>query len=254
MDPVPLRESVVVGTLTAVCVGAAASAPGAVRAAQCALPRADDAYVAATVRVLRARRDVWGERFLRAPGGPTYEAARRLLPPLLLAQAEGQPLTTSGFHYLAFAPPPQNAGAETAALHVADGSQIVADRAQRRALTVFAGGELFGSCFGRLTPGSLAAGWLPILRTRYVDAAGNRYEQESFAWHLPGRRAVASFVRLTVDARRPVVLRMEIDGGTARSRPVRSRRQRNAPCCLGANVRAANRFPLDVRRRPPRNR
>jgi hypothetical protein len=207
---------------TAVCFGAAAavSAPGAVRVPQCALPRADDAYVAATLRVLRARRDLWGEQLLRAPEGPTYDAARRLLAPLLLAQDEGQPLTTSGFHYLAFAPPSGDDGAERAALHVADGSQIVADRAHHRALTVFAGDERFGSCFDRLTPGSLADGWLPILRTRYVDAAGNRYEQESFAWRLPGGRAVASFVRLTVHARRPVVLRMEIDGGTARSRVV----------------------------------
>ncbi|MFL6013792.1 MAG: hypothetical protein ACJ74P_05805, partial [Gaiellaceae bacterium] len=165
---------------------------------------------------------MWGEHLLQAPAGPTYTAAHRLLPPLLLAQDEGRPLTRSGFHYVAFAPPFGNDGAETAALHVADGSQILAHHAHRRALSVFVGNERFGSCFGRLTPGSLAAGWLPILRTRYSDAAGNRYAQESFAWHLPSRSEVASFVRLSVDARRPVVLRMKVDGGAARSRAVRA--------------------------------
>ncbi|MFL6067162.1 MAG: hypothetical protein ACJ74N_05435 [Gaiellaceae bacterium] len=166
---------------------------------------------------------MWGEHLLQAPAGPTYTAAHRLLPPLLLAQDEGRPLTRSGFHYVAFAPPFGNDGAETAALHVADGSQILAHHAHRRALSVFVGNERFGSCFGRLTPGSLAAGWLPILRTRYVDAAGNRYAHESFAWHLPRRRrAVANFVLLSVDARRPVVLRMKVDGGAARSRAVRA--------------------------------
>ena len=73
-----------VGVSTAVCLGGAppARAPAATRDVRCALPRADDAYVAATRRVLQARRDVWGEQLLRAPAGPTYAAAHRLLPPV----------------------------------------------------------------------------------------------------------------------------------------------------------------------------
>ena len=95
----PTRVVAAAGMSTVVCLGvvAATTAPGAVNAVECALPRADDAYAAATRRVLRARRDLWGDQLLRAPAGPTYDAARRLLAPLLLAQDEGRPLTASGF-------------------------------------------------------------------------------------------------------------------------------------------------------------
>src|SRR6266540_448102 len=215
---------VLVSALALVVSSLAGGAATAGRAAgqnedSCERPTASVSYSEATMRALRARRDVWGEKLLHSSGGPTYDGARRFLAPLLLAQGKGRPLTASGFHYAALSIPSSVDGARTVALHVADGSQVVADHVYGPTLTVFAGAERFGSCFSRLTPGSLAAGWLPILQTRYVDAVGNRYAQESFVWHLPKREAEASFVRLTVDAREPVALRMAVAGGETRTLP-----------------------------------
>ena len=77
-------------------------------------------------------------------------------------------------------------------------------RSDGPSLTVLVGDgrEVYGSCVARLGPPRLARGWLPVLRTRYVDARGVRYAQESFAGRVPGIRSLVSFVRLTVDARR----------------------------------------------------
>ncbi len=50
-------------------------------------------------------------------------------------------------------------------------------------------------------PRTLASGYLPILRTEYVDGDHVDYQQESFAGRLPGVRSLISFVRLSVDAR-----------------------------------------------------
>jgi hypothetical protein len=157
------------------------------------------------MRGLRARRDVWGEALLAAPGGPTYARARRFLHPLLLARAPGKRrLTASGVHYVPFGRPSGARGTSSVALHVADGGQILARRVGGRSLDVLvgrAGRERYGSCLSRLDGPRLAEGWLPVLRTRYRDAAGVRYEQESFA--APGQRSgrVLSFVRITADAR-----------------------------------------------------
>jgi hypothetical protein len=154
---------------------------------------------------LASGRDVWGERLLRAPGGPTLARARRYLPPLLLARGPGQTaLTDSGVYYLPFARPAGPLGAQTVALHVGDGSQIIAQRVGGRTLTVRvgpAGGERYGSCLARLGPARLDAGYLPVLRTDYRDAAGARYRQESFATRIPQTSSLVSFVRLEVDAR-----------------------------------------------------
>ena len=76
------------------------------------------------------------------------------------------------------------------ALHVADGSQVVAQRSAEARSTVFVGaaaGERYGSCLDAPGTRALADGYLPILETRYVDATGARYAQESFAGRLPGR-------------------------------------------------------------------
>lgn len=164
------------------------------------------AYEARVRAALATGRDVWGEALLATPSGPTLAGARRYLTPLLLARGpKGTQLTESGVYYLPFAQPDGPRGAGTVALHVADGSQIVAQRIGGRALTVdvgIGGRERYGSCLARLTPAKLAGGYLPILQTRYVDTAGVRYRQESFVARIPETRSLVSFVRLEIDARR----------------------------------------------------
>ncbi|HEY1366619.1 MAG TPA: hypothetical protein VGF23_05875 [Gaiellaceae bacterium] len=168
-----------------------AGATPARAASSCTTGGASPAYAAKIERVLRSGRDVWGESLLRAPGGPTYAGARRFLPPLLLARGPGgRPLTDSGVYYLPFG---QSSAVD---LHVADGSQVIARRVGGRTLTVVVGrdgDERYGSCLARLAQPQLADGWLPILETRYTDASGTRYRQESFATRGP-----QSFVRLSV--------------------------------------------------------
>jgi hypothetical protein len=168
----------------------------------CPAPRAAPAYAAEVRKALLAKQDLWGNELLAAPGGPTYERARRYLAPLALARGRGQqPLTASGFHYVAFSQPAGPRGAQGVFLHVADGSQIVSRRIGGPALTVLVGPrgrERYGACLARLGGPALADGWLPILRTTYRDAVGTRYEQESF---VARRDRLLSFVRLTVDAR-----------------------------------------------------
>src|SRR5262249_28794801 len=151
-------------------------------ATRCAQPHASPAYAGSVLRALRAKRDVWGEQLIRQRGGPTYDAVRRLLKPLLFARAKKKPLTSSGDYYLPFAPPLGGQGALEFALHGADGSQILARTANGASLRVLVGkggGEPFGSCLSRLSQPTLADGYLPILETKYVDSAGARYQQES---------------------------------------------------------------------------
>ena len=202
------RLAVALAALAA--AGAGTSTPGrdaaGAPAPACPARGLGPAYEARVRPVLASGRDVWGEALRAAPGGPTLAGARRHLPPLLLARGpKGTPLTDSGVYYLPFAQPDGPRGAGTVALHVADGSQIVAQRIGGRALTVGVGAggrERYGSCLARLRPASLAGGWLPVLRTGYVDAQGARYRQESFAARIPETTALVSFVRLEVDARR----------------------------------------------------
>jgi hypothetical protein len=162
-------------------------------------------YAKSVDRALRAPKDVWGNALLAKPSGPTYEGVRRYLKPLLLARAPGRKsLTDSGFHYLALTQPRGAGGAGSPALHVGDGSQIVAKRTTGRRLTISvgrAGRERFGACLARLALPRLAAGFLPILETRYVDSHEVRYVQESFAARVPGAPSLVSFIRLTADAR-----------------------------------------------------
>lgn len=174
-------------------------------AAACPLLRLGSAYVRSVERALHSKRDVWGEAMIRAPNGPTYEAVNRRLTPLLrIRHAYGRPLTASGAYYVPFGQPTSPDGAGSVALHVADGSQIFAERGHGRRLGVWVGAngrERYGACRARLVTPRLAEGYLPILETRYRDAFGTRYAQESFATHLPGVRSLVSFVRMTIDAR-----------------------------------------------------
>ena len=157
-------------------------------------------------RALRTRHDVWGNALLNAPDGPSYEAARRLLPPLLYARAPGKrALTESGVYYVPFGQPLGARGAGSVALHVADGSQVIAERVGGRRLTVLVGAkgrERYGSCVARLGQARLADGYLPIMSTTYTDGARVRYRQESFAAQTSETGSLVSFIRLDVDARR----------------------------------------------------
>jgi hypothetical protein len=193
-------------TAVAATLAGAQAEPAATKAPSCTAPRASAAHTARVTRALRTHHDVWGNTLLSAPDGPSYEAARRLLPPLFYARAPGKrSLTESGAYYLPFGQPLGARGAGSVALHVADGSQVIAERVGGRRLTVFVGAkgrERYGSCLARLGFARLADGYLPILSTTYTDAARVRYRQESFAAQASETGSLVSFVRLEVDATR----------------------------------------------------
>lgn len=195
-----------VAAACALAAGASAAGQAPRQAARaCASPPLSQAYVQRVEAALRARQDVWGNELLASKDGPTYEGAARYLNPLLRAKAaQGKPLTDSGAYYVAFSGQVGVDGSGSMALHIADGSQIVSQRSAGRKLTVgvgSAGRERFGSCLARLATPRLGGGYLPILETRYVDARGVRYVQESFATRIPATRSLVSFVRLTADGR-----------------------------------------------------
>lgn len=177
----------------------ATRAPGA-----CVVHAVPPAYAASVARAASAGRDVWGDRLLATPAGPTLAAAQSFLAPLTRAlQWQGKPLTRSGSYYLPLSFPFTPHGSTVYALHVADGSEIVTRRVGGPSvqLDVGSGAERYGSCAQRRGPASLAQGWLPLLETSYVDAGGVRYRQESFVGRAFGARSVVSFVKLVVDAR-----------------------------------------------------
>ena len=189
----------------AVAVVVPALAPPAHAAAKASCSsRLTPAYASGVRRALRAKQDVWGNGLIARRGGPSFAAVTRLLKPLLFARSRRGTLTDSGVYYIPFAQPLGVHGAQTVALHVADGSEILSRTAKGPALKVFVGPdgrERYGSCLSRLAPPRLSDGYLPILQTQYVDAAGTRYTQESFAVRGLGTGELVSFVRVTADAR-----------------------------------------------------
>ena len=205
-----MRRTSAVTTLAVALLVIATTAGGAhsAAAATCAPRVASVAYTRSVQQAVASGRDLWGGRLLRAPGGPTYAAARRLLAPLTHAmQWQGKPLTASSSYYLPLSFPFTSYGSTVFALHVADGSEIITRRVGGASLSVYvgSGSEPYGSCVARLGAARLAEGYLPVLQTSYTDAAGVRYRQESFvgrAYGAYGARSVISFVRLVVDARR----------------------------------------------------
>ena len=107
-----------------------------------------------------------------APAGPLRARAR---------EAAADPV---GVYYVPFGQPLGARGAGSVALHVADGSQVIAERVGGRRLTVFVGAkgrERYGSCLARLGAARLASGYQPIMTTTYTDASRVRYRQESLA-------------------------------------------------------------------------
>jgi hypothetical protein len=188
-----------------VAVLAAASASPTVVAARpsCTHGPISPAYAGSVRRALSAKQDVWGNALIARPNGPTYGSVRRLLKPLLFARSKTKALTTSGVYYLPFAQPLGVRGAHMVALHVADGSEILSQTAKGPSVKVFVGPdghERYGWCLSRLAPARLAGGFLPILESQYVDAAGTRYRQESFAVRGLGTGDLVSFVRVTAAA------------------------------------------------------
>src|SRR5438093_9175838 len=180
-------------TALVVLAGAASAHPSRTAARACRTSHITAGYAASVKRALAAGKDVWGDALLRAPGGPTYEgAARRLAPLLLAAGPRRRLLTDTGVYYVPFGLPTQF-GTQSVALHVADGSEVLANRTHGRKLTVWVGShaqERYGSCLSRLATPQLADGYLPILDTRYTDARGVHYRQESFAVMLRETRSL----------------------------------------------------------------
>ena len=131
--------------------GAAAAALLAWAPAAPACPVPSSASPTEVQRALRAGTDVWGNRLLRAAGGPTLAAARRFLPPLRFARAHGgAPLTASGVYYVPLAGEPGPQGASELGLHVADGGRIYAGSVSGPSLAVFVDGRPFASCRSEL--------------------------------------------------------------------------------------------------------
>ena len=206
MSPRTLTVLLAAGAL-AICPSSAGRAPSTTQApGTCSQPSLGPGYVARVMRALRATKDVWGNELLASREGPTYEAASRYLEPLLLAKAaHGARLTSTGVHYVPFSGPVGAGGAGSMALHVADGSQILSQRASGRSLTISVGTdgrELYGSCLARLGMSRLTDGYLPVLSTAYEGSDGARYRQESFATRIAETRSLVSFVQLSVDTER----------------------------------------------------
>lgn len=196
----------VVGLLLSVCVcGADAGArPSATAAAVRCTPGASRAYADGVTAAARSGRDVWGNRLLAAPDGPSYDAAHRRLAPLLYAvEQKRKPMTLSGVYYIPLAYPTGRRSPVTYALAVADGSQVITRHVTGYSVSVQVGAdgrERYGSCLARTQTATLADGYLPILDTSYVDASGVRYTEEEFAGRIDGVRSIVTLIKLTVDA------------------------------------------------------
>ncbi len=170
-------------------------------------------YVKEVNKALAARRDVWGEKVLARPEGPTFDNVKDFLVPLM----HGDPdLTDSGTYYIPFGQPhPKQDASIECALHVADGSQFYSNSPANNPFSeqygntwnIYVGAkgeELYGSSLARSKLPDLADGY-PILQTEYVDAQGVRYRQESFAARSSeianpgGFGNLVSWIRVTVE-------------------------------------------------------
>ena len=162
-----------------------------------------DSYKANVEQALASGQDLMGNAALAAPGGPTYAAVKDDLKPLMYAfapAAGGSYLDDSGVYYIPFGQPTGLDDRGSIALHVADGSQIISDKAGNRSLRIFVGtdgAERYGECINDLAEPALHDGYLPVLDTKYTDYNGIGYEQESFATDIPGTDLIASYVKLS---------------------------------------------------------
>lgn len=164
---------------------------------------------------LRSTVDVWGTEAVEAPDGPGRANVGGRLLPLMLG--DRQFLTATGFPYVVCT---DAVGSDTYALHVVDGSQVLAEftplwstpnwdvpfpRSDRSGdaaphFTLHVGSEVFGEERDRLRLPVLLGGWLPVLQVSYQDADGAVWRHESFAGteHIGG--VLASWLRLERDS------------------------------------------------------
>jgi hypothetical protein len=193
-------------------------------------------YVQGLMRALRARQDLWGAEVLAQPGGPSYEAVEHYLVPSFLAD----PTYQTPVPYL---PLCENPDSDSFALHLIDGSQIIAEGirnwliqgavlpngdeaelmhkparvpadAPRYFFAVGAeGDEPYGAQLERLAEPALAAGHLPILQLAYHDEHGVLWKRESFASPATMAGPLTSWLRFTITSPRAarVVLAVRID-------------------------------------------
>ncbi|MCX4471599.1 NEW3 domain-containing protein [Micromonospora sp. NBC_01655] len=164
-----------------------------------------DGYVDRVNHALDQGTDHWGEKLLGLPDGPTMANVKPLLVP---ANHGGTTDAASPWYYLPFtypAPDPSRwAEKRDFSLHVADGSELMSQWSDSRAtqrVRFFVGAdgaERYGQAEARSGAPRLTGGYLPILANSYRDAAGARYERESFVTELtPGGPAV-SMLRFVV--------------------------------------------------------
>ncbi len=155
----------------------------------------DVRYEKALNAALHAKRDMWGEELIARAEGPTYENIEKRLRPMMWI---GDYVTTSGVYYLALGRHASTTGGGDSALHVADGSEIISrNHKTGRRTAFFVGSERYGTDLHRLDGPALHKGYQPVLLTKYVDGDGGRWEQESFATHIPETDSLVSFVRIT---------------------------------------------------------
>lgn len=146
---------------------------------------------------LAAGTDLWGERAMREPGGPTYAFFERLLPPLRYVD-------TPFRHYpIALAAP---LGPRKARV-VSNGSGINLPAAPGDSrwhnfplgVTVHVGAEdeVFGSDLARLQGPTFDRGYLPIVQTRYQQGDAILAQELFVPIDAPFADHAAVFVRLT---------------------------------------------------------
>ena len=158
-------------------------------------------------RALRTHHDVWGNGLLEAPDGPSYEAARRLLPPLLYARAPGKKAADRVGRLLRAVRPAARRPRRRLG-RAARGRRQPGDRRARRrpAVDGLRRRRRAASATARVSPASgpraSPAGYQPIMTTTYTDASRVRYRQESFAAQTSETGSLVSFIRLDIDARR----------------------------------------------------
>ncbi|MCC7335754.1 MAG: hypothetical protein IT422_11690 [Pirellulaceae bacterium] len=155
-------------------------------------------YEAAVNAALNAKRDIWGEELIARPEGPTYDNIVDYLRPMMWI---GDYVTTSGIYYLVFGQHTEVTGGGDSALHVADGSEVISRHHKTGRRTTFfvgrEGNERYGSDLQHLDGPRLHHGYQPVLRTEYRDRDGARWEQESFATHIPETKSLVSLIRIT---------------------------------------------------------
>lgn len=191
--------------------------PGTVGCPSSAPPQVlSDAYKSSVVQALASGPDVMGNKALATPGGVTYNSVKDDLKPLMYAlapAAAGSYLTDSGVYYVPFGKPAGPSDPGSVALHVADGSQIISNKAGNRSMRIFigaTGAERYGECLADLATPGLRDGYLPILETNYRDHDGVQYQQESFATDLPGTSQLASYVKVSANSGRSGIAATQI--------------------------------------------